>query len=54
VVADPEVVALRFDVGVHNLEVEILSGLRPAGDTPRVEVEQTPKEAELVVGGYSR
>ena len=50
VIADAEVVALRFDVGVHDLEVEILRGLRLAGDAPRIEVEQAAKEVELVVG----
>ena len=47
VIADAQVVAFRFDVGVDHLIVEKLRGLRPAGNTPVVVIEQAAEECEL-------
>jgi hypothetical protein len=43
----PQMIAFCFDVGVDHLIVEKLGGLRPAGDTPVVIIQQAAKEAEL-------
>ena len=47
VIADAQVVALRFDIRVHHLIVEKLRMLRAARDAPVVVVEQPAKESEL-------
>ena len=46
-VADAEVVALRLDVGVDHLVVEVLRRLRLARNAPVIEVEQAAEEAKL-------
>jgi hypothetical protein len=47
VVADAQMVALGFDVGIHYLIVEKLRRLRPAGNSPVVVVQQAPEERKL-------
>jgi len=47
VIAYTQMIAFGFDVGVDDLIVEKLGGLRPAGDTPVVIIQQAAKEAEL-------
>jgi hypothetical protein len=42
-------IALRFDVGVDHLIVEKLRGLRPAGNTPVVIIQQAAEKPELVL-----
>src|SRR5216684_572265 len=46
-VAYPQMIALRFDVGVDHLIVEKLRGLRPASNTPVVIIQQATEEPEL-------
>jgi hypothetical protein len=45
--AYPQMIALRFDVGVDHLIVEELCGLRTASNTPVVIIEQATEEREL-------
>ena len=47
VIADPQMVAFGFDVGVDHLIVEKLRGLRPARNPPIVVIQQPAKEREL-------
>jgi hypothetical protein len=47
VIADAQVIALGFDIGVDHLIVEKLRGLRLARDAPVVVVEQPAEEREL-------
>ena len=47
VIADAEMIAFRFDVGVDHLIVEKLRGLRPPFDTPAVVIQQAAEECEL-------
>ena len=47
VIAYPQMIAFRFDVGVDYLIVEKLRGLRPAGNTPVVIIQQPAEEHEL-------
>ena len=47
VIAYPQMIAFRFDVGVDHLIVEKLRGLRPAGNTPVVIIQQAAEEPEL-------
>ena len=47
VVAHAQMIALRFDVGVHHLIVEKLRALRPARNAPVVVVQQATKKREL-------
>src|ERR1035437_6682540 len=47
VIAYPQMIAFRFDVGVDYLIVEKLRGLRSAGNTPVVIVQQAAEKLEL-------
>jgi hypothetical protein len=47
VIANAQVIAFGFDVGVDHLIVEKLGGLRPAGNTPIVIVQQVAEKREL-------
>ena len=47
VIANAQVVAFRFDVGVDDLIVEKLCGLRAAGNTPIVIIQQAAEKREL-------
>jgi hypothetical protein len=47
VIADAQMIAFRFDVGVDHLIVEKLRGLRLAGNTPVVIIQQAAEEPEL-------
>ena len=47
VIADPQMIAFGFDVGVDHLIVEKLRGLRPAGNTPVVIIQQAAEKREL-------
>ena len=47
VIADAQMIAFGFDVGVDHLIVEKLRGLRPAGNTPVVIIQQAAEEREL-------
>ena len=47
VIAYAQMIAFRFDVGVDHLIVEKLRGLRPAGNTPVVIIQQAAEEREL-------
>ena len=46
-IADPQMITFRFDVGVDHLIVEKLRGLRPASNTPAVIVQQPAEKREL-------
>ena len=46
-IADAEMIAFGFDVGVDRLIVEKLRGLRPPFNTPVVVIEQAAEEPEL-------
>ena len=48
-IAYAQMIALRFDVGVDHLIVEKLRGLRPAGNTPVVIIQQAAEKPELVL-----
>ncbi len=48
-IAYAQMIALRFDIGVHHLIVEKLRGLRPAGNTPVVIIQQASKKRKLTV-----
>src|SRR5271157_3048151 len=43
----PQMIAFGFDVGVDHLIVEKLRGLRSAGNTPVVIIQQTAEKSEL-------
>jgi hypothetical protein len=47
VLAYPQMIAFGFDVGVHHLIVEELRGLRFAGNTPVVIIQQAAEKREL-------
>jgi hypothetical protein len=48
VIADPQMIAFGFDVGVDHLIVEKLRGLRPPGNTPPVVIiQQAAEKREL-------
>ena len=47
VIAHAQMIALGFDVGVDHLIVEKLRGLRPAGNTPVVIIQQPAEKREL-------
>jgi len=47
VIADPQMIAFGFDVGVDHLIIEELRGLRSADNTPVVIVQQAAEEREL-------
>ena len=47
VIAYPQMVAFGFDVGVDHLIVEKLRGLRPAGNTPVVIIQQASEKRKL-------
>jgi hypothetical protein len=47
VVADAQMVALGFDVGIHYLIVEKLCGLQLAGNEPVIIIQQTAEKREL-------
>ena len=47
VISYTQMIAFGFDVGVDNLIVEKLGGLRPAGDTPIVIIQQATEKREL-------
>jgi hypothetical protein len=47
VIANSEMIALCLDVGINDLIVEKLRGLRPPGNTPIVIIEQSAEEHEL-------
>ena len=47
VIAHAQMIALGFDVGVDDLIVEELCGLRPARNAPVVEVKQPAEKREL-------
>ena len=44
VIADPQMIAFGFDVGVDHLIVEKLRGLRPPGNTPVVIIQQAAEK----------
>ncbi len=46
-IAYAQMIAFRFDVGVDHLIVEKLRGLRPAGNTPVVIIQQASEKREL-------
>src|ERR1039458_197488 len=46
-ISDAQMIALRFDVRIDDLIVEKLGGLRPAGNTPVVIVQQAAEKREL-------
>ncbi len=47
VIAYPQMIAFGFDIGVHHLIVEKLRGLRPAGNTPVVIIQQAAEKRKL-------
>jgi hypothetical protein len=46
-IPDPQVITLRFDVGIHHLVIEKLGALWLSSDPPVVEIEQAAKESQL-------
>src|SRR5258708_3705726 len=48
-IADAQVIALRFNVGVDHLIIEKLRALWLASDAPVIVVQQTTKKAELTL-----
>ncbi|MFI5103253.1 MAG: hypothetical protein ACHP9V_07805, partial [Terriglobales bacterium] len=46
-IADAQMVTLGFDIGVHDLIVEELRGLRLARNAPVVEIKQPAEKREL-------
>jgi len=47
VIADPQMITFRFDIGITHLIVKKLSGLRPTSNTPIVIIQQPAEEQEL-------
>ena len=48
-ISNAEVIAFRFDVGVHDLVVEVLTRFGRSGDPPGVKVHEPAEETELLI-----